>query len=216
MAFFDYKTILNKSNRIDATKAKYAPLLEGFPDISTCAYCSIHDLEPKRCLHCGKILAVVSFTKGWKDNQIACSKECLFNLNSLVSARREETMVRKFGAPNASQCSSLVEKRKNTCRERFGSDSPLSDPNIREKIKNTNLKKYGVESPLLSQEIKDKIKDINLKKYGVENPLSSESIREKITKTKKEKYGWEDKEPKRNYPIPHKRLLDHENMLILS
>lgn len=216
-SMFDYKTILNKAGKLDATKTKGAPILDGFPDVPTSAYCVLNNKEPKRCLHCGKILPVLSFSKGWKDNQIACSKECLSKLNHLVKERREKTMIERYGVSNASLSPELVEKRKETNIKRFGHETPLSNSLVRDKIKKTNLIRYGTESPLSSEKVKEKIRATNIERYGHENPASCPSVRERITNTKRIKYNWKDhSDPKPKYLLPYRKFLGHENMILLN
>lgn len=93
-----------------------------------------------------------------------------YSHNSQVPAIRDkknETMIRKYGAINPSNIESSKKKREETSIKNRGISQPLSCPKVREKSKQTSLLRYGTEFPSQSDEVKLKIKETNLAKNAL-------------------------------------------------
>lgn len=88
-------------------------------------------------------------------------------------------MVEKYGAANPMQIDSFREKHRETCRERFGTDTPLESPEVREKITATMEKLHGGRGAMCDAEVRSKSAATNLAKYGVVNPMQNAGIQEK-------------------------------------
>ena len=69
-----------------------------------------------------------------------CSKACAIK-------KGQQTMMKKWGAKNASQVKELQEKRLHTFREKYGCDNPFQNEEVKNKIKQRNLEKKGYTNP---------------------------------------------------------------------
>jgi len=129
--------------------------------------------------------------------------------------KREATMLARYGAKSALQCSSLKEKKDKACLEKFGTKNPSTTQEIKEKIIQMNIKKYGVEHALQVKEIREKGKkkmkelydvefaiqnkdllkkrvETNIMKFGVESPLQSKEVLSRRKQTNLARYGKEE------------------------
>lgn len=97
----------------------------------------------------------------------------------IISQKRKETNLKKYGAKSPLQNISLKEKRKHTCLERYGVENPAASKHIKEKINSTFEKKYG-GSPLNTLAVREKIKSTMFEKYGTVYNSQNEKISAKI------------------------------------
>ena len=104
-------------------------------------------------------------------------------------AKREATMLERYGAKTTLESDILKEKVKKTNLERYGVEHICFSDEIRKKVTETNLKKYGGISPLANREVQEKVKKTNLERYGVEYIGHSLEVREKIKNTNNKLYG---------------------------
>ena len=107
----------------------------------------------------------------------------------LVTEKRKQTCLVKYGVEYASQDEGVKNKNEQTCLDRYGVTSTALVPEIRARQRQTCLNKYGVDNPLKSKEIQDKVKHTNLERYGVENPWYDKSILDKRYETNMRLYG---------------------------
>lgn len=82
-------------------------------------------------------------------------------------------------------------KRNSTMVARYGGASPFCDERIQEKTKETNRSTYGVEYATQSETIKRKTRETNRKRYGSKWAGHSADSLEKRGKTLLAKYGYE-------------------------
>lgn len=124
-------------------------------------------------------------------------------------AKREATMLERYGAKTTLQSSILKEKVKKTNLERYGVEETGSSDIIREKISKTNLEKYGSVSPLGNNDIQEKLKDTILERYGVEHVGHSLEVREKIKSTNNKLYGC-------NFPLENRDICAKAKSILIS
>ena len=132
--------------------------------------------EKPKCPICGKTPPFKSYSKGY---QITCGGECKREYDRRTLRDNSYKLKDKI----------VSEKRKQTCLERYGVDNVNKCKDIHEKAKDTNLKKYGVENVLSSKEIKDKIRDKCIDNFGVERYCQLDEVKQKIKETNDSKYG---------------------------
>lgn len=129
--------------------------------------------------------------------------------------KREATMMARYGAKAALQCSSLKEKKEKSCLDKFGTKNPCTTQEIKDKIVETNIKKYGVKHTLQVKEVREKGKkkmkelydvefaiqnkdllkkrvETNVLKFGVESPLQSKEVLTRRKQTNLARYGKEE------------------------
>ena len=161
--------------------------------------------EQSKCLSCNKPTKFENFTQGYKTY---CSK-CIRKSPESI-AKREATMLNRFGVKNISNLQStkdllrdksterysdptkkqeIVEKQVKTCRAKYNKDNPAQVEGFKIKSKQTNTRKRGVDHPLKTKEGMDKLRQTNLEKRGVEYVTQSSEVLEKIQQTNLEKHG---------------------------
>lgn len=116
-----------------------------------------------------------------------------------VQAKREATMLERYGATTTLASQSLVKKVKQTNLERYGVENIGNSKEIRAKIDATNEKKYGTSNLFSLKKIQDKIKATNLERYGTEYIGNSPVIQERIKITNQKRYGC-------NFPLENKEI----------
>lgn len=125
-----------------------------------------------------------------------------------INAKRQLTVVEKYGVHNVSLLSEVKTKSKSTkidkfdhagynnraqavitSLDRYGTDNPAKSMEIKSKTAQTNLEKYNAITPLQNSTVKEKIKTTMLRKYGVESPAQSRKVQQKMVATTLDKYG---------------------------
>lgn len=109
----------------------------------------------------------------------------------VIQAKREATMMERYGVSNALHSEIIKEKIKETNRKKYGSDWGMCSSQFRDKLKELFMEKYGVDHPMKVEEIRQKMINTNIKNYGFSNPMQNESIKEKTKETNLSKYGTE-------------------------
>lgn len=71
---------------------------------------------------------------------VTCSQSC-------GTIKREQTMLKRYGAKNPSQSKQFQEKRLQTFRNKFGCDNPFQNFEVKKKIEETNIKNRGFKNP---------------------------------------------------------------------
>lgn len=106
-----------------------------------------------------------------------------------ANEKRRQTMIDRFGVPNASQSAELNEKRKATLIAHYGVTETFASSEIRKKSEQTMIEKYGVAHPIQNDQIKQQIQTTMTNRYGVPFTAQSEQLTAKMKQTNLEKYG---------------------------
>lgn len=114
-------------------------------------------------------------------------------------AKKEATMLKRYGATTTLASPILAKKVKQTNLERYGVENIGNSKQVRAKIDATNEKKYGSANLFSLKKIQGKIKATILERYGVENIGNSQIVRERIKATNQERYGC-------NFPLENKEI----------
>lgn len=114
-------------------------------------------------------------------------------------AKREATMLERYGATATLASPVLVEKVKQTNFERYGVENIGDSKEVRAKIDATNEKKYGSSNLFSLKRVQNKIKATNVERYGTEYVGNSRVIRERIKATNQERYGCD-------FPLENKEI----------
>lgn len=116
-----------------------------------------------------------------------------------AQAKKEATMLERYGATATLASSILAKKVKQTNLERYGVENIGGSREIRAKIDATNEKRYGSSNLFSIKKIQNKIKATNLERYGVEYVGDSQVIRERIKITNQKRYGCD-------FPLENKEI----------
>lgn len=139
------------------------------------------------CEVCGKEVKFSSIDKGFPK---LCRK--CHNRDPKKFEKSKETMLRKYGAENASQVEEFKEKRKQTNLKRYGVEHAMSNPEINQRCLKTWEKNYEEGHPGRNKEIKEKKKNTCQERYGVDNisklPEIKDQVRQKISGSNH--YNW--------------------------
>ena len=122
-------------------------------------------------------------------------------------AKKEATMLERYGATTTLASPILAKKVKQTNLERYGVENIGNSKEIRAKIDATNEKKYGSSNLFSVKKIRSKIKATNLERYGVENIGDSLVVRERIKATNRERYGCD-------FPLENKKI--HQKVVAIN
>jgi hypothetical protein len=123
--------------------------------------------------------------------------------------KREATMMARYGAKSALQCSSIKEKRENTCLDKFGTKVPSKTKEIKEKTIQTNIKKYGVKHTLQVKEVREKGKKRMMELYEVEFAIQNKDLLKKRIYTTISRFGVES-------PLQNKEVLSRRRKTNLA
>lgn len=137
------------------------------------------------CVICGKPTKFINFKQGWRRT---CCKNCA-GKDLLVSDKRKQTCLERYGVENVSKSEIIKEKSKQTCLERYGIENGGWSENAKLKIKNTIKNKYGTDWVMQNDEIKEKSRNTFQNKYGVKWNSQIDNIKEQKRKIFEEKYG---------------------------
>ena len=165
--------------------------------------------EPSLCRYNNKP-SFISYTKGYSrycGHYCQCMKEDVSNFKrnksvqekERTNAKREETMLAKYGVRCGLMPGEVRNKASDTMQERYGVKSPQQSKEIRNKTIATNLEKYGAETALSANSTKREQINANLKdnagarltkskntlqqRYGVDNISQIPEILEKKKQT---------------------------------
>ena len=116
-----------------------------------------------------------------------------------AQAKREATMLARYGATTTLASPILAEKVKQTNLERYGVENIGNSKEVRAKIDATNEERYGSSNLFSVKSVRNKIKATNLERYGVENIGNSLTVRERIKATNQERYGCD-------FPLENKEI----------
>lgn len=116
-----------------------------------------------------------------------------------AQAKREATMLTRYGATATLASPILAEKVKQTNLERYGVENIGNSKEVRAKIDATNEERYGSSNLFSVKSVRNKIKATNLERYGAENIGNSLTVRERIKATNQERYGCD-------FPLENKEI----------
>lgn len=108
------------------------------------------------------------------------------------NAKREATLLKRYGVKAPLQAEAFKAKMQETSREKYGMDNPGQSERAKAKARETNLEKYGVEYTFQADSVKEKIKETMIERYGVEHVMQSEELKKKVRETNLERYGTEN------------------------
>jgi len=106
-----------------------------------------------------------------------------------VKQKKEETNLRLFGKPWATQNEEVLEKIKQKNIEKWGKPWVQQNEEIKKKSIATNIEKWGAPCVLQSNEIREKIKKNNIEKWGFESPMKNEIVKNKVQETNLKNIG---------------------------
>ena len=104
-------------------------------------------------------------------------------------AKRQATMMERYGAIHALECDEFKEKARGTWMEHYGVDHPMRDDGVKQGYCDTMRQRYGVDYPYQSEELFGKAQQAWMERYGADSPLAAEEVRAKIEETCMERYG---------------------------
>lgn len=110
------------------------------------------------------------------------NKEC-------VVARRQATMVDRYGAPNALQSPEILQAMRSGMVEKYGAANPMQIDSFREKHRETCRERFGTDTPLESPEVREKITATMEKLHGGRGAMCDAAVRSKSAATKSERHG---------------------------
>ena len=135
----------------------------------------IYTAQKKLCAcGCGKILKRAKYIVGHNPETIA---------------KREKTMMEKYGKTNASQIQQFKDKKEDTCFKNYGRKNPSQSEDIKLKKVNTCLKNNGTEYPIQCKEIRQQIDKTNIRIYGFKNAMQSQVVQLKSEDTNLKRRG---------------------------
>ena len=105
------------------------------------------------------------------------------NYQSIISEKRKQTFLERFGCDNPFANEDVKEKIIHTCAAKYGHQHHMQSPIIKEKVKRTNIEKYGYDNVSRVPEVKEKIKETNLNKYGFPLATQNPDVKAKIVST---------------------------------
>lgn len=105
------------------------------------------------------------------------------SLTPKAIAKKETTMLKKYGVKNANQSEIIKAKIKKTNLKRYGKGGPQAIARFAFK------EKYGVANPFELEAIKEKIKKTNIKKYGGVNKKRGELLKRNNVNSEKELFN---------------------------
>lgn len=108
---------------------------------------------------------------------------------AVEQAKREATMIARYGSPNPMQVEEIKSRHEETCMEHFGTPTPLSSLDVRTKIEETMIATYGGKSAMCDPAVREKSRFSCLETYGEENPMKSPDVQAKLAETMQNKYG---------------------------
>lgn len=112
-----------------------------------------------KCERCGDKAGFRSLTKGYGR---FCSSDCANKNNGKAQSETKSALSKEDIAVISS-------KRKETCLEKYGFDNASKTSVVKDKIKNTFLEKYGVSCSLQNEQVKEKALKTIQKKYNRNN-----------------------------------------------
>ena len=136
------------------------------------------DIHYRSCEVCGKQFVITRPSSSQK----CCSKEC-------TKAKRESTMLNKYGVKHALQDKKFIEKAEDTSMIRYGVKHAAQSDEVKNKVKEHFKDKYGVDTPFQMDDFWDKAKQTNLDKYGTEYAIQNKDVKKKAEHTCIERYG---------------------------
>lgn len=139
------------------------------------------DKHYRICKVCGEQFEVADVADIAK---LTCSKECRYQLSQDTwnqnsdahIAKRNSTMLSRYGVINALQLPEYKEKAKQTNLARYGEISFTKTNEFLEKVKTTNRKRYGKDWYMQTPEYKERSIATCMRKYGVTNVSKSEKF----------------------------------------
>ena len=99
-----------------------------------------------------------------------------------VNARREQTMIDRFGVPFAAQNADVMSKRTATVKNH--SDAQRAARTLR--ARETFIQRYGVDHHMQTAASLDKQQATNIQRYGVARPMQSPEIAAKASATQRQ------------------------------
>lgn len=118
-------------------------------------YC-VNDIKKEHLCKCGnKTTFNKKFTEGYKKY---CSAKCTQS-DSNTKAKRERTVLEKYGTTNVAKNKDVQKKKEDTNMERYGHKSSFQNEEVQEKRKNNNRAKYGVDHTSHLDSVREKIKN---------------------------------------------------------
>lgn len=148
------------------------------------------------CRVCGKEFEIPYERIREKDRSHTCSRKCAKILqqttyknrtgyktpaeNPEIQKKIQETNLKQFGTPIASQSDAIKEKTKSIMLNKYGVEAYTQTSSWKYKTQQSSLKKYGSMWPTQSEQVKCKTKETNLNKYGYEFPMQSDQIKFKF------------------------------------
>jgi hypothetical protein len=106
--------------------------------------------------------------------------------------KQVETMMARYGVPNAFCMSNHAEKTKKTLQEKYNVEEIHQIPGIKEKMRENSRKKWGTDHPRQNAEIIQQTKETNLERYGHSCSLHSKDASEKTKQTMLQRFGVEN------------------------
>lgn len=117
-----------------------------------------------------------------------CSLKCSHSSPETIR-KRQETMMKNYGAPTYIQSEKGKKNFKEKIRENYGVDHPSQSPEVQKKKEQTMIERFGVDNNMKTEESKRKHRENALKNHGVEWGNQSHESRENTIQTVRERYG---------------------------
>jgi hypothetical protein len=190
-------------------------------------FCLYNNQLPEKC-NCGAKKIFFNFVNGYRPT--CGTKECVAKSKSNTAkeyfknnpeimknsiAKRNKTILEKYGVRNISQLAEIKERKKQTTVKNFGVDNPQQCEQVQKKTKKTCLQKYGVTNPQQCEQVQKKTKKTCLQKYGVEYVSQSKSAKESKQKTIFSKYNV-DFTSQKHISVESLNILKDKNLLELA
>jgi very-short-patch-repair endonuclease len=104
-------------------------------------------------------------------------------------AKKQSTIVQRYGVNNIMELSSVREKVAKTNIERHGGVSPMSNAVVQAKGKATVLDRYGVDNVFKRADFQETANETRIERYGVRNPAQHPAFAKKMRDTNEARYG---------------------------